>query len=122
MLFDEIEGSIHPHMARLIIDMFQDTNVNHAGSQMIFTTHDTGLLDQTLLRRDQIWFVEKERLCSRLYSLLDFSPRKDANLEAGYLRGRYGAIPVARPRSDWVVRPSSRGGSDEEYAWAVEGD
>jgi AAA15 family ATPase/GTPase len=107
LLLDEIESSIHPHVARFIVDLFQDSDVNGEGSQVVFTTHDTGLLDQTLLRRDQIWFVEKDACCSRLYSLLDFSPRKDADLELGYLRGRYGAIPVARPRADWIAQTRS---------------
>lgn len=104
LILDEIESSIHPHVARFIVDMFQDPDFNTVGSQLLFSTHDTGLLDQSLLRRDQIWFVEKKSSSSRLYSLQDFSPRKDADLEAGYLRGRYGAIPVARARAPWIVQ------------------
>ena len=94
LLVDELETSIHPHLARLIVEMFQSKDINFGGGQLIFTTHDTGLLDQALLRRDQIWFVEKNQMISDLYSLLQFSPRKDENLERGYLRGRYGAIPA----------------------------
>ena len=94
IVIDELEVSIHPHIARYIIELFQNPEVNLGRSQLVFTTHDTNLLDQELLRRDQIWFVEKDDCCSHLYSLLDFSPRNDENLELGYLRGRYGAIPV----------------------------
>lgn len=103
IMLDELETSIHPHLARMIVDLFQDSRVNTGKSQLLFTTHDTSLLDQTLLRRDQIWFVEKEEGSSRLYSLLEFSPRKDADLETGYLRGRYGAIPVARMPTQWLT-------------------
>jgi AAA15 family ATPase/GTPase len=61
---------------------------------LIFTTHDTSLLDKDLFRRDQIWFVEKDRTqATRLYPLTDFSPRKNEALERGYLMGRYGALP-----------------------------
>jgi AAA15 family ATPase/GTPase len=88
----------------LIVDLFQEGSINSEGSQLIFSTHDTNLLDQSLLRRDQIWFVEKERTYSHLYSMLEFSPRKDADLERGYLRGRFGAIPVATLPNGWRER------------------
>ncbi len=95
-VIDELEASMHPHIARLIVDLFQDPAQNPNGAQLIFVTHDTNLLDQELLRRDQIWFVEKSGIDSHLYSLLEFSPRPDEDLERGYLRGRYGAIPSLR--------------------------
>ena len=94
LLVDELEAGIHPHVARMVIEMFQNKDINFGRGQIIFTTHDTNILDQSLLRRDQIWFVEKNNLESRLYSLLEYTPRKDENLERGYLRGRYGAIPA----------------------------
>jgi AAA15 family ATPase/GTPase len=70
----------------------------HDGStaaQLIATTHDCGLLDPELFRRDQIWFTEKapETWATRLYSLWDYSPRKGEDIRSGYLKGRYGAIP-----------------------------
>ena len=62
--------------------------------QLVFTTHDTTLLDPGLIRRDQVWFVEKDdQKSTHLYPLLEYSPRKDEALERGYLKGRYGAIP-----------------------------
>ncbi|WP_406855675.1 ATP-binding protein [Alsobacter sp. KACC 23698] len=94
LVVDELEKSIHPAMARYIIDLFQSKSTNLGNGQIIFSTHDTNLLDQSLIRRDQIWFVEKNACQSELYSLLEFSPRKDENLETGYLRGRYGALPA----------------------------
>ena len=61
---------------------------------MIFTTHDTNLLDRNLFRRDQIWFTEKDHFgSSHLYSLVEFKPRNDVSYEKDYLRGKYGAVP-----------------------------
>lgn len=105
-VIDELETSIHPHLARFIVDLFQNPEINTGKCQLIFTTHDTNLLDQSLLRRDQIWFAEKNKCSSEVYSLLDFSPRKDENLERGYLRGRYGAIPALGLSSDWFSAPA----------------
>ncbi len=62
---------------------------------MIFATHDVTLLDPELFRRDQIWFTEKdEHSSTRLYSMLDYKPRKGEAMQRGYLAGRYGAIPI----------------------------
>lgn len=90
---DEIDRSLHPLLTRMLVRLFRsDTNPNNG--QLIFTTHDTTLLDPELLRRDQVWFVEKNtEQATTLYPLLDYSPRKNENLERGYLLGRYGAIP-----------------------------
>lgn len=99
LLVDEIDRSLHPHLARMLVQLFRSKN-NPNNAQLIFTTHDTTLLDTDLLRRDQIWFVEKDkRGATQLYSLLEFSPRKHEAVERGYLLGRYGAIPfVTEPR------------------------
>lgn len=66
-------------------------------AQLIINTHDTNLLSLNMLRRDQIWFVEKNpnNGASDLYSLADFSVRKEENIQKGYLNGRYGAVPYA---------------------------
>ncbi|KYF75844.1 hypothetical protein BE17_23565 [Sorangium cellulosum] len=91
---DELDDSLHPLIVRRIVGLFHDPAVNRKGAQLLFNTHDTTLLDLELFRRDQIWFVEKEPPGkSRLYSLLEFSPRRDEALQKGYLQGRYGAIP-----------------------------
>ena len=93
LLVDELDRSLHPHMTRFLVSLFHGHG-NERNAQLIFTTHDTTLLDTDLLRRDQIWFIEKDsQHSSHLYSLLEYSPRKDEALERGYLKGRYGAIP-----------------------------
>jgi hypothetical protein len=93
LFVDELDRSLHPYMTRFLVGLFHSRS-NDKGGQLVFTTHDTTLLDLDLLRRDQIWFVEKdEQGSTRLYSLLEYSPRKHEALERGYLRGRYGAVP-----------------------------
>jgi AAA15 family ATPase/GTPase len=95
LVIDELDSSLHTLLVQEIVRLFHRSDLNVAGAQLIFTTHDTALLDAFgLLRRDQIWFVEKlNDQSSRLYSLLEFSPRKNEALERGYLQGRYGALP-----------------------------
>ena len=91
---DELDTSLHPLMVRFLIDLIQNQATNRQNAQLIFTTHDTSVLDSTIFRRDQIWFVEKDREnASKLYPLSDFSPRKGEALENSYLKGRYGALP-----------------------------
>lgn len=103
MVVDEIESSMHPLLTRHLIEMVQDEAVNTNQAQLIFTTHDTGLLDLTLLRRDQIWFVEKDErsMQTDVYALTDFSPRKGENISKGYLQGRYGAVPFIGEEVSW---------------------
>lgn len=94
LLVDELDTSLHPSLLRHLVGTFHDPAINTKGAQLIFTTHDTNMLDGELFRRDQIWFVEKDRdLQSHLYPLTDFSPRKQENVQRGYLQGRYGALP-----------------------------
>jgi len=94
LFVDELDTSLHPHMTRFLIDLFHNQATNKKNAQLVFTTHDTSLLDSDLFRRDQVWFVEKDqKSASRIYPLTDFSPRRDEALERGYLRGRYGALP-----------------------------
>jgi hypothetical protein len=97
---DELDHSLHPLLAIEVIRLFSDPKRNPKGAQLIFNTHDTNLLSADLLRRDQIWFTEKGRDgASQLYPLTDFKPRREENLETGYLQGRYGAIPFLNPDS-----------------------
>lgn len=100
LAIDELDRSLHPLLARFIVRLIHNPAVSTKGAQLWITTHDTTLLDTDLLRRDQIWFVEKdESQASRLYPLTDFQPRKNEALERGYLIGRYGGIPfVSEPR------------------------
>jgi hypothetical protein len=91
---DELNSSLHPLLALELVRVFNDRKRNPLGAQLIFNTHDTNLLDGSLLRRDQIWFTEKDSTgATHLYPLSDFKPRKNENLERGYLQGRYGAVP-----------------------------
>jgi uncharacterized protein len=95
ILIDELESSLHPNLARQIVRMFNDPNLNPKGAQLIFATHDTNLLDLDLLRRDQIWFAEKTNEgVTSLTSLAEFKPRKGQEIAPAYLHGRFGAIPL----------------------------
>ena len=107
LLVDELESSLHPLLGQAIVQMFNSPKKNPSNAQIIFTTHDTNLLGTILgdppLRRDQIWFTEKDKDgASKLYPLTDFKPRKAENLERGYLQGRYGAIPFLGDPS-WIT-------------------
>jgi len=95
LVVDELDRSLHPHLSLKIVSLFNDPATNPQNAQLIFNTHDTNLLDTQILRRDQIWFTEKdENGATHLYPLTDFRARKHENLERGYLQGRYGAVPV----------------------------
>lgn len=94
LIVDEIDNSLHPLVVRFLIQLICNPEINRKNAQLIFTTHDTSLLDNEIFRRDQIWFVEKDKDNStQLYPLLDFSPRKQEAIAKGYLQGRYGALP-----------------------------
>jgi AAA15 family ATPase/GTPase len=94
LLIDELDSSLHPVLAKEIVRLFNDPKLNCRGAQFIFTTHDANLLSLDILRRDQIWFAEKDREgASSLYPLSEFSVRSDYNIQRGYLQGRFGAIP-----------------------------
>lgn len=96
LVIDELDTSLHTLLVREMVRLFHRPEINTRGAQLIFTTHDTSLLDAYgLFRRDQVWFVEKKKeQTSELYSLLEFSPRKNDKLEHGYLQGRYGSVPL----------------------------
>lgn len=94
LVVDELDSSLHTLLVRRLVSMFHDPSLSTAGAQLIFSTHDTSLLDHNLFRRDQVWFTEKDSdQATRLYPLTDFSPRKHEAWERGYLMGRYGAVP-----------------------------
>ncbi len=94
LVVDELDTSLHPLLVHHLVK-----RLHHEGTkaQLIFTTHDTTLLSQKLLRNDQVWFMEKDdKGASRLYPLSDFSPRDNEAIERGYLNGRYGGIPFLK--------------------------
>jgi hypothetical protein len=99
LVVDELDRSLHPLLVRQIVKTFQDPEVNTRGAQLIFSTHDTSLLDPALLRRDQIWFAEKDEFQSAvLIPFTDFAARKHEAFERGYLNGRYGGVPILGQR------------------------
>ncbi|MCH2046138.1 MAG: AAA family ATPase [Saprospiraceae bacterium] len=90
---DELERSLHPKLIRQLLKLFFQHR-NATKGQLIFTTHESTLLDLEIFRQDEIWFVEKNQTgASEFYALSDFKPRYDRNIRKGYLQGRYGAIP-----------------------------
>lgn len=95
IVVDEIDNSLHPLFLEYLIQLFNSRETNPNKAQLIFNTHSVETLSLDLLRRDQIYFVEKnhENGVTELYSLDEFSPRKTENVRKGYLQGRYGAIP-----------------------------
>lgn len=93
-IIDEIDTSMHILVAMRMIELFKNSKINSKGAQLVFTTHDTNLLNCGQLRRDEIWFAEKNRVGeTHLYPLSDFKTRSTDNLEKGYLQGRFGALP-----------------------------
>ena len=90
VIIDELDHSIHPHLVRELVRYFSTRDTN---GQLIFTTHQTCLLNQDFLRTDEVWMVEKKNGGSHMYSLNDFKIHNTINIENGYMEGRYGAIP-----------------------------
>lgn len=100
LVVDELDAKMHPLISQYIIKLFNNPETNPNNAQLVFTTHDTHLLAANLLRRDQIWFTEKDKQeRTDLYSIMDIilpdgsKPRNDSNFEKNYIAGRYGAIP-----------------------------
>ncbi len=94
LLIDELDASLHTHAAEAVLALFCSPETNPKGAQLIATMHDTNLLNSPLLRRDQIWFTEKDDAgATRLYPLTDIRTRRGEDIERAYLQGRYGAVP-----------------------------
>ena len=100
---DELNARLHPLLVRNFLLTFLNPQINTKHAQLIFTTHDTWQLSNQLLRRDEVWFTEKDgQGISKLYSLADFVDesgariRKDESYEKNYLIGKYGAIPTLK--------------------------
>jgi predicted ATPase len=95
LLFDEIDASLHPRLSARLLELFQDPETNPHGAQLIFTTHDTSLLNH--LNRDEVWLTEKnESGATSLTALAEYGGdkvRRSLNLERAYLQGRFGAVP-----------------------------
>lgn len=95
LFVDELDSSLHPFLSKILVEIFQSPILNPQNAQLIFTSHDTHLLDRTLLRKDQIWFTEKNDFgVTELYSLQDFDGvREDTPFEKWYMAGKFGALP-----------------------------
>jgi uncharacterized protein len=99
LFIDELDTKLHPLITRNIITMFNSLESNPNNAQLVFATHDITQLNKKYFRRDQIWFVEKDKYgCSDLYSLVEYKlddtkVRKDASYDKEYINGKYGAIP-----------------------------
>ena len=91
VIIDEVGRSIHPALLKALLKKFSQESAN---GQLIFTTHESNLLDQEIFRRDEIWLTEKDKSGqTHMYPLSDFDIRKDLDIRKGYLNGRFGAIP-----------------------------
>jgi len=96
VIIDHIDSSLHTLACKLLLGLFDSPITNPNGAQLIATTHDTIFLKPDMLRRDQIWFTEKDDAgATQLYPLTDIRTRKGDNIEKGYLQGRFGAVPLA---------------------------
>ena len=95
LFLDELDASLHPILTRRLVELFNSKEINGKGAQLIFTSQDTNLLDQTLFDKEQIWFVEKDKYgASHLTGLSEYRDiRKQEKIEEKYIKGKYGAIP-----------------------------
>jgi AAA15 family ATPase/GTPase len=111
LFVDELDASLHPLLAIDVVRLFNDAEINVHNAQLIFNTHDTNILESGVLRRDQIWFTEKDASgATYLYPLTDYRVRKGENTKRGYLLGRYGAIPYVQPRRSLIAAAGSTNG------------
>ena len=95
LIIDEIEKELHPMLVDFVVAKFQSKQSNPKGAQLIFTTYNTELMNMEILRKDQLYFADKNREdgASDLYSISEFSTRTTDNIRKGYLLGKYGATP-----------------------------
>lgn len=97
LIIDELNSAFHPMLCQFVLKKFTSKRTNPKNSTLLFTTHDVSLLDRKFLRRDQVWFVDKDRFgASKLFSLDEFGERKESSYSKRYLEGRYGAIPYIK--------------------------
>lgn len=97
LCIDEFDSSLHPIIVENLIQLFNSPVTNPHNAQLLVSCHTTNIMNNELLRRDQIWFCEKDRFgATDLYSLSDYKVRKDASYSKNYLYGKYGGIPSVR--------------------------
>lgn len=101
IIIDELNNSLHPKLMQHLVKLFNSAS-NQGNGQLIFSTHETSVMRQNLLRRDQFWFCKKNQdKSTALYPLTDFAPRKREDIEEAYLNDRYGATPFVYGLEDW---------------------
>ncbi len=95
LIIDELDASLHPMLTKHLIKLFHNKEINRHNAQLIFATHDTNLLNESMFRRDQIWMAQKDEFgATDLYSLAQFkNVRKKEDFEKRYIQGKYGAVP-----------------------------
>lgn len=102
LVIDEFTASLHTQACEALLSLFSNPETNPNGAQLIATTHDTNLLNSQFLRRDQVWFTEKDdEGATHLYPLTSIHTRKSDNIEKGYLQGRFGAVPFSGHLTSW---------------------
>jgi len=112
-VIDELERSLHPRISRFFVEKYLNTDFKYSG-QIIFTTHETHLMDLELLRKDEIVFIEKNKEnSSDIYSLVEFKPRNDLKVEKYYMQGRYGGIPFIGDFSKLGIGEKAAGVNDK---------
>ena len=95
IVIDELDSKLHPLLVKKIITLFNSSETNPKGAQLLFTTHDTFLLSANLFRRDQVWFTQKDNFgATEAYSLAEYKVRRTSPFEKDYLQGKYGATPI----------------------------
>ena len=100
LFVDKLDTSLHTQVCESILRLFCSSKTNPKGGQLVATTHTTGLMKSSVLRRDQVWFTHKDHDgATELYPLTDIRTRRGDNIESGYLQGRYGATPFQDPLS-----------------------
>lgn len=92
---DEMDSGLHSYVTQLIVDIFRNERINKKNAQLIFTTHDVNLLDQNTIRKDQVWFTEKDEYgVSEIFTLSDFDDvREDTLFAKWYLNNKFGGVP-----------------------------
>ncbi len=105
LFIDELDASLHTHACEEVLRLFCSRENNPNGAQLVATTHDTNLMNSPVLRRDQLWFIQKDAEgATEFFPLTDIRTRKGDNIEKGYLQGRYGAVPDLKPAPE-AYRP-----------------
>jgi AAA15 family ATPase/GTPase len=115
LVIDELDASLHPLLTLSITRLFNSSEHNPKNAQLIFSTHDTNLFSYGKFRRDQIYFIEKDKnFSSNLYSLVEYKGdggitiRKDRMFEKDYIQGKYGAVPfignVSNTIKEWLEK------------------